>query len=65
MKSSLPFLVFLITISAQSSAQYSDQSVISAAGDISKSANLILEWTLGELATETVSSKDNMYTQGF
>ena len=38
---------------------------MSSAGDISKSAGFILEWTLGEIAVETSSVTDRMYTQGF
>ena len=40
-------------------------SVISPAGDISKSGKMYLHWTLGESAIETISSKNNIITQGF
>jgi hypothetical protein len=59
------FLVLITCISATTFSQRIDQSVISSAGDISKSAGFNLEWTLGEIAVETSSAADKMYTQGF
>ncbi len=61
--------LYLIIISAATSlnsfSQKDNQSVISAGGDISKSSTLVLEWTVGETAIETVSSSSSLYTQGF
>lgn len=60
---------YLIVIAAGTStdsfSQKDDHSVLAAAGDISKSATLVLEWTVGETAIETVSTSSSLYTQGF
>jgi len=40
-------------------------TVISSAGDISKTNKLSLEWTLGEPVIETIAASDQMITQGF
>ncbi|GEO11768.1 T9SS type A sorting domain-containing protein [Segetibacter aerophilus] len=61
--------LYLITIAAATStnsfAQKENHSVIAAAGEVSKSSDLILEWTLGEPAVESVSTSSSLYTQGF
>lgn len=46
-------------------SQEKSPSVISSAGDVSKGGGLILEWTLGEPAVETLSTSTALYTQGF
>jgi hypothetical protein len=46
-------------------SQEKNQSVIAAAGDISKNATMILEWTVGEPIIETATSTTTLYTQGF
>jgi len=46
-------------------SQEKGQSVISSAGDVSKGGGIILEWTVGEPAIETVSTSSALYTQGF
>lgn len=61
--SCLLFLFIGSTLSGLS--QQKSQSVIASAGDISKGANVILEWTLGEPAIESVSTLSSLYTQGF
>jgi hypothetical protein len=65
MKSACYFIVLFIGISTHAFSQHNDQSVISAGGDISRSTNLILEWTLGEPSIESVSTSSSLYTQGF
>lgn len=40
-------------------------TVLSSAGAVMKANNLSIEWTLGELATETLVSGGNILTQGF
>ncbi len=45
--------------------QQISNSVISSAGNTDKINNLYLEWTLGEPAIETISSNNQLYTQGF
>jgi len=46
-------------------SQEKGQSIISSAGDVSKAAGIILEWTVGEPVIETVSTSLALYTQGF
>ncbi len=46
-------------------AQKLDQSVISTAGDISRSSSIELEWTLGEAVTEQGRQNNLLLTQGF
>jgi len=50
---------FLIT------AQSVSPEVISSSGDYFEGANASLSWTLGEIATETLSAGDIILTQGF
>ena len=40
-------------------------SVVANAGDVFKTGSFSIEWTLGELATETISSPSHKITQGF
>ncbi len=58
-------LVLFIGSSLSSFSQEKSQSVIASAGDISTGGNIILEWTVGEPAVETVSNSAALYTQGF
>ncbi len=58
-------LVLFIGSSLSGFSQENNQAVIAAAGDVSKSSNLVLEWTLGEAVVETASSSAALYTQGF
>lgn len=55
-------LVLFVGGSLSSFSQENNQSVIAAAGDVSKSPNLVLEWTLGETAVETINSGKGLYT---
>ena len=60
------FFCFLsIFISNYSYSQKLSPEVISAAGDVSKTASVSLEWTLGETVVETSKTADKHYTQGF
>jgi len=47
------------------SAQSLSHSVIGAAGDTFHSSNGSLDWTLGEIMTETYIQNGKMFTQGF
>jgi hypothetical protein len=47
------------------SAQMVTPAVIASAGEVSKTSVLYLQWTLGEPAIETISSKSQLFTQGF
>jgi len=46
-------------------SQQLSPSVVASGGDISRSATISLEWTLGEFAVESVNSDRSLYTQGF
>ena len=46
-------------------AQNADHSVISSAGEVSKTSNIQLEWTLGEAVAEQGRGNDFLLTQGF
>ena len=65
MKLHLYLIIIAAATSSPSFSQKDNHSVIAAAGDISKSSTLVLEWTVGETAIETVSSSSSLYTQGF
>ncbi len=39
--------------------------VIASAGSLSGADDIILEWTLGEMAIETIYATDGMFTEGF
>ena len=61
------FCVFTIIfcVAATAAAQNSDPSVIASASGSGKTSTLLLDWTVGENAVETISSPNLMYTQGF
>jgi len=52
-----------ITINAVGQQNFSN--VVSAAGGVDKSESIELAWTLGEVATETITGSNSLYTQGF
>jgi Secretion system C-terminal sorting domain len=54
-----------IFISNYTFCQKLSPEVISSAGDISKTASILLEWTLGETVIESSKTVDKYYTQGF
>jgi len=58
-------MAICLAISLSSFGQEKNQSVIAAAGDVSKSGTIILEWTVGESAVETITSSNSIFTQGF
>ena len=64
MKSILIFFL-LACLSVGGSAQKISPTVLCNAGAVMKSGNFSLEWTLGEIATETLKSNNAILTQGF
>jgi hypothetical protein len=58
-------IVLLLGTSLSAIGQQKSPSVIAAAGDRSKAGNIVLEWTVGEMAIETIATRSGMYTQGF
>jgi hypothetical protein len=46
-------------------AQSIERDVVASSGDYYESGGISLSWTLGEIATETYISGDNILTQGF
>lgn len=59
------FCFLSIFISDYTFCQKLSPEVISSAGDISKTASLSLEWTLGETVIESSKTANKHYTQGF
>lgn len=58
----LTIIAILATINTN--AQYISSSLLSSGGDLFKSNNIQMEWTLGDLATETYKNVSYV-TQGF
>ncbi len=58
-------MVLAAGITTNSFSQRTTSSVIAAAGGISKSNSLVLEWTVGEPVIETATDFSTLYTQGF
>lgn len=65
MKKRIFFQVLLLCILQNCYSQDVNQNVIGSAGGSAQSENISLEWTLGELAVETITTAKNLYTQGF
>lgn len=61
----LGYLLLLLTISTGAYCQSIKPSVVANAGDVFKSGAFSIEWTLGELATETIVGGAHKITQGF
>lgn len=60
------YLIFLLLAIAYGGiAQELSHSAISSAGDEASSGNIQLSWTLGELATATLTGNSEILTQGF
>lgn len=59
------FCFFSIFISNYTFCQKLSPEIISSAGDISKTASVSLEWTLGETVIESSKTANKYYTQGF
>ena len=65
MTKNLFLLLSGLSIASMVQSQQLSPSVLAADGGISKAAGISLEWTLGETITESLSSTDRLYTQGF
>lgn len=65
MKKSVILLPVGICFCILSFAQSLDRTVLASSGGSDKTNTISLDWTLGELATETVSASGKMYSQGF
>jgi len=65
MKKLLFQLICGLFVNVIAHSQQVSPSLVTAAGGISKVQGISLEWTLGEIAIETVSTYDRLYTQGF
>lgn len=60
------YLIIITTgIYSNSFSQQISPSIIAAAGEVSAIGNISLEWTLGEVATESIKSDQALYTQGY
>ncbi|MEJ7738360.1 MAG: T9SS type A sorting domain-containing protein [Chitinophagaceae bacterium] len=65
MKPYILFIVVSIGLSIVSFAQQASPAVIASGGGTTKTGSIYLDWTLGELAIESIKSAKYMYTQGF
>lgn len=65
MRSNWVFVIIILGLSLTSTAQLNYPTVTSASGGVITTNNFTLEWTLGEMAVETISTQTSMYTQGF
>ena len=61
----LLFCFLSVFISNYAFCQKLSPEIISSAGDISKTASISLEWTLGETVVESAKTANKHYTQGF
>lgn len=59
------YFVFVLLWSCNLNAQSTNLSVISSAGGTYKSNNLQLDWTIGELLTNTLNGSHLRITEGF
>ena len=57
--------VILVSSNVNTQIDTLNQSVISSAGEILKSENYIINFTLGEFATQTLTMSDKIISQGF
>ena len=58
-------LVFCLSVAGFSKAQQLSASVVSSAGGQFEKSNGSLDWTLGEIMTETYQKSNGFFTQGF
>lgn len=65
MKFYIVFTIANIGLSILSFSQETSPAVVAAGGGTAKTSTLILDWTLGELAIESIRSPKALYTQGF
>jgi hypothetical protein len=65
MKKYALLLALLLCISITNFSQYPNQQVVATSGDSYKNSNFQLDWSLGELQTETYYGTEIILTQGF
>ena len=65
MKKNSLLLIALNLLAISAFSQSLSKSIIASQGGVDSTADLTLEWTLGENFIETVSEANNIYTQGF
>ena len=65
MKKNSLLLIALNLLAISAFSQSLSKSIIAPQGGVNSTADLTLEWTLGENFIETVSEANNIYTQGF
>ncbi|MCY7352732.1 MAG: T9SS type A sorting domain-containing protein [Cytophagaceae bacterium] len=65
MKKSVHLLLLLVSIGPFCYAQRLSPQVLAPAGGSARTATMTLDWTMGEIATQTATVKTNIYTQGF
>lgn len=65
MKKNILLFMLALCILIEASSQRLSQTVIAPEGGSSTTGSITLEWTLGELAVESLASGNRLYTQGF
>ena len=65
MKKTLVPVGVLLLMASVSFSQSLSPTLLSSQSGYDTSKNMILEWTLGESAIETISEKNTIYSQGF
>lgn len=58
-------IICCIVVCSSGYGQQRTQQVIAAAGGTDHARNISLDWTLGEVAVQTLSTPEKLYTQGF
>ena len=58
-------MLFYLSISISLNAQPAGPSVVASGGSSTEGKNLVLEWTLGELAVRSIATSQGMFTEGF
>jgi len=65
MKKTLVPVGILLLVASVAYSQSLSPTLLSSQSGSDTSKNMILEWTLGESAIETISAKNTLYSQGF
>ncbi|MBF9141301.1 T9SS type A sorting domain-containing protein [Hymenobacter properus] len=65
MKKSFLLIMPVVGMSYGATAQKLSPELISSAGGSSGGAGVLIDWSLGEVAVETVAAPATLYTQGF
>lgn len=65
MKKNLVPVGLLLLVTSVAYSQNESPTLLSSQSGYDTSKNMVLEWTLGDSAIETITTEDTMFTQGF